>query len=259
MGVILGGKNLAAINFNTLGQIPTTPKVITDGLVLHLDAGDSNSFINTATNYYDCGYGYQYYASNPGCTAAQSKWVDISGYGHDWTPAGTYNGNFFTFNSQSTSKAAPADWATTSERTIDTWFYPVSGGINTGCCETIFGSYWFRFFMIGQSIYTMIGFANGDGSYNTYQHPAFTLSYDAWHHIVGMRRGNNYIIWVDGVEMYNTTFGSGLILYDPYGTYYISNNSHTNVRIASVKIYNRGLTDAELLENFNAGRQRFGI
>jgi len=218
MGVILGGKNLAAINFNTLGQIPTTPKVITDGLVLHLDAGDSNSFINTATNYYDCGYGYQYYASNPGCTAAQSKWVDISGYGHDWTPSGTYNGNFFTYNSQSTSKAAPVDWATTSERTID-----------------------------------------GDGSYNTYQHPAFTLSYDAWHHIVGMRRGNNYIIWVDGVEMYNTTFGSGLILYDPYGTYYISDNSHTNVRIASVKIYNRGLTDAELLENFNAGRQRFGI
>jgi hypothetical protein len=111
--------------------------------------------------------------------------------------------------------------------------------------------------MIGQNIYTMIGFASG-GTY-TYQHPAFTIAYDTWHHIVGMRRGNDYIIWIDGVEMYNTTFGSGLNLYDPTGSYYISDNSHTNVRIASAKIYNRGLTNAEIVQNFNSGRQRFGI
>ena len=103
----------------------------------------------------------------------------------------------------------------------------------------------------------MIGFATG-GTY-TYQHPAYTISYDTWHHIVGMRRSNRYIIWIDGVEMYNTDFGTGLNLYDPTGSYYISNPSHSNVRIASVKIYNRGITDAEILENFNAGRQRFGI
>jgi hypothetical protein len=254
MGIVLGGNDLSGTDFNTLGQIPTTPQVATDGLVLWLDAGDSNSYINTATNFYDCGYGYQYYASNPGCTGTQTKWVDLSGYGNDWNAGGTYNGTYFTFNSQVISKTASVDWATTSERTIDTWFYPVSGGINTGCCQTIFGQYWFRFFMIGQSLYTMIGF---DGAY--YQHPAYTLSYDAWHHIVGMRRANRYIIWIDGVEMYNTTFGTGMSLYDPYGTYYISDGGHSNVRIASVKIYNKGITDAEILQNFNAGRQRFGI
>jgi hypothetical protein len=74
-----------------------------------------------------------------------------------------------------------------------------------------------------------------------------------------MRRNNRYIIWIDGVEMYNTDFGTGLNLYDPTGTYYISNPSHSNVRISSVKIYNRGLTDSEILDNFNAGRQRFGV
>jgi hypothetical protein len=74
-----------------------------------------------------------------------------------------------------------------------------------------------------------------------------------------MRRGNDYIIWIDGVEMYNGTFGSGLNLYDPTGTYYISDSSHTNVRIGRAKIYNRGLTNAEIIQNFNAGRQRFGI
>jgi hypothetical protein len=231
--------------------------VVTDGLVLHLDAGNTSSY-NSSGYYYDCGYGCQYYSSNPGCTNCNSQWKDMSGFGNDWGVAGTYNnGTFFTYNSTQLSRAASSDWATTSQRTIDTWFYPTSGGINTGCCETIFGQYWFRFFMIGQNIYTMIGFATG-GTY-TYQHPAFTISYDTWHHIVGMRRGNDYIIWINGVEMYNTTFGSGLNLYDPTGTYYISNPSHSNVRIGSVKIYNRGITDQEIRQNFNAGRQRFGI
>lgn len=257
MGIILGGNNLSGTNFNTQGEIPTTPTVVTDGLVLWLDAGNLDSFINTSANYYDCGYGYQYYVSNPGCTAASTKWFDISGYGNDWSAVGTFEGDYFRFNSQQSSRGYSTDWATTSERTIDTWFYPPSGGINGGCCETIFGQYWFRFFMIGQNLYTMIGFASG-GSY-TYQHPAYTISYDTWHHIVGMRRNNRYIIWIDGVEMYNTDFGTGLNLYDPTGTYYISNPSHSNVRISSVKIYNRGLTDTEILNNFNVGRQRFGV
>jgi len=257
MGIILGGNNLSGTNFNTQGEIPTTPTVVTDGLVLWLDAGNLDSFINTSANYYDCGYGYQYYVSNPGCTVASTKWFDISGYGNDWSAVGTFEGDYFRFNSQQSSRGYSSDWATTSERTIDTWFYPPSGGIHTGCCETIFGQYWFRFFMIGQSIYTMIGFATG-GTY-TYQHPAYTISYDTWHHIVGMRRNNRYIIWINGVEMYNTDFGTGLNLYDPTGTYYISATSHTNVRVSSVKIYNRGLTDAEILNNFNVGRQRFGV
>lgn len=255
MGIILGGNTLSG-NFNNSGESQNTPNVVTNGLVLWLDAGDSASFKNSS-DYYDCGYGCQYYSSNPGCTNCNTQWKDISGYGNDWSKVGTYNSTYFTYNSQSQSRSASSDWATTSERTIDMWFYPPSGGIYTGCCETIFGQYWFRFFMIGQSVYTMIGFATG-GTY-TYQHPAYSVSYDTWHHIVGMRRGNDFIIWIDGVEMYNGTFGSGLSLYDPTGTYYISNNSHSNIRIASAKIYNRGLTNEEIVQNFNAGRQRFGI
>jgi hypothetical protein len=254
MGIILGGNTLSGTNFSSLGDTPSTPNVVTDGLVLHLDAGNSSSY-NSSGYYYDCGYGCQYYSSNPGCTNCNSQWKDMSGFGNDWGVAGTYNnGTFFTYNNTQLSRSASSDWATTSQRTIDTWFYPTFGGINTGCCETIFGQYWFRFFMIGQNIYTMIGF---DGAY--YQHPAYTISYDTWHHIVGMRRGNSYIIWIDGVEMYNTTFGSGMSLYDPSGTYYISNPSHSNVRIGSVKIYNRGISDQEIRQNFNAGRQRFGV
>ena len=78
MGIILGGNTLSGTNFSSLGDTPSTPNVVTDGLVLHLDAGNSSSY-NSSGYYYDCGYGYQYYVSNPGCTAANTKWFDISG------------------------------------------------------------------------------------------------------------------------------------------------------------------------------------
>ena len=83
MGIILGGNNLSGTNFNTQGEIPTTPTVVTDGLVLWLDAGNLDSYINTSANYYDCGYGCQYYSSNPGCTNCNTQWKDMSGNGAD--------------------------------------------------------------------------------------------------------------------------------------------------------------------------------
>ena len=43
MGIILGGNSLSGINFNTLGETPKTPNVVTDGMVLWLDAGNTSS------------------------------------------------------------------------------------------------------------------------------------------------------------------------------------------------------------------------
>lgn len=258
MGIIINGSSLSAENFTPQGDVGKVPTVVTRGLRLWLDAGNYNSYINT-TNYYDCGYGCKYYATNPGCTSCDNKWNDLSGYGNDWGVTGTFKGHYFDYIGNAQNRSASTDWRTTDELTIDTWFNPASGGVNTACCATIFGRYWFRFFMIGQSIYLMIGFANPDGTYNTYQHPSFTIPYDQWCHIVGVRRGNNYIFWINGSEVYNTTFGSGLILHDPGGQWYISDGSHNSIKYGSLKIYNRGLTSEEILQNFNNGRIRYGI
>jgi hypothetical protein len=105
----------------------------------------------------------------------------------------------------------------------------------------------------------MIGFANQNGSYYTYQHPAFTVSYNQWHWTLGMRRNNRYIIWIDGIEVYNTDFASGYPLYSTGGTWVISDGSHPNIRVASARVYNRGLTDTEILQNYNNSKTRFGL
>ena len=212
------------------------PDIVTDGLVLSLDAGSERSYPGTGTT-----------------------WYDLSPTNADWTlPTGVYSAGTMNYTSDRSSLTPPTAWRSTTDLTIETWYKPITGGIYAGCCDTIFGRYDFRFFQIGSSIYTMIGFTNASGG-RTYQHPSFSVSYDNWHHIVGMRRDNRFIIWIDGVEKYNTNFGSGLNLYNVGDTWVISSATHSNVDITSNRIYNRGLSDSEIIQNFNAQKNRFGL
>jgi hypothetical protein len=48
-------------------------------------------------------------------------------------------------------------------------------------------------------------------------------------------------------------------LYDAVGDWYISNSSHPNIKVAIARMYNRGLTDQELLQNYNTQKSRFGL
>ena len=211
------------------------PPIVTNGLILNLDAGFTPSYPRTNTS-----------------------WYDVSPVGTNTTipSAGTYSSDSMNYLNNVTTVGSLSS-AGSYDNTMECWFYVPSGGSYTGCCQTIFGTYWFRTFLIGQSLYTMIGFFTG--STYTYQHPAFTISYNSWHCAVGARRDNRYIIWIDGVEVYNSTFGSGLLLYDPIGSWNISDSAHPNIKVAIARMYNIGLTDIEILQNFNADKSRFGL
>jgi hypothetical protein len=203
------------------------PNISTDGLVLNLDASLVNSYPTTGTT-----------------------WYDLSGVGANWTvPSSAYSSGVMNYASNQSSLSPPAPWQSTTDLTIEVLYKPNTGGIYTGCCDTIFGRYYFRFFQIGTSLYTMIGFNNGSGG-SFYQHPAITVSYDRWHHIVGARRDNRFIIWVDGVERYNTTYGSGYALFNPGETWYLSTSRQTNVDFSTCRIYDKGLSDNEILQNY---------
>tara|TARA_R110000851_G_scaffold267553_1_gene420028 strand:- start:214 stop:867 length:654 start_codon:yes stop_codon:yes gene_type:complete len=211
------------------------PDIVTDGLVLGLDAGSTRSYPGTGTT-----------------------WYDLSETGANWTlpAASVFNSGTMNYTSNASSLAPPTAWQSATDLTIEIWYKPITVG--TGCCETVFGRYDFRFFQIGGSIYTMISFTDGGGN-RYYQHPAYSVSYSEWHHVVGMRRNNRFIIWIDGVEKHNTNFGTGLPLYDVGGTWSMSSGGHSNIDITSNRIYNRGLSDSEIIQNFNAQKNRFGL
>jgi hypothetical protein len=123
MGIILGGNTLTGTNFNSLGETPPTPNIITNNLVIYLDAGNASSYINSS-NYYDCGYGCQYYSSNPGCTSCNSQWKDMSGYGNDGT---FYNGASVVYSDTAPGGAVYFDGANDNVRHSSSTYNRVNG------------------------------------------------------------------------------------------------------------------------------------
>jgi len=217
------------------------PRIVTDGLVLCLDAADSNSYPGSGNTWYDL--------------TEHDNFTITSGSTYSTGPAKLNLDDINAGNNLGAS--GPAAWQNTQECTIDLWYRMQS--MYGACCDTIFGRYDFRFFQIGNNMYTMISF---DDSGRYYQHPSYNMASEpggtaAWHHIVGMRRGNDFIIWIDGAQKYNTTFGTGLPLYNVTENWYINTNRH-DADYSVARIWNRGLTDAEILQNFNAQRGRFG-
>jgi len=220
------------------------PKIATDGLVLCLDANNSKSYPGSGTD-----------------------WFDLTGH-EDFTINGAYtyssgpariNLNGVRVDNDSGS-SPPSAWQGTTDCTIDLWYRMQS--MHGSCCPTIFGRYDFRFFQIGNNMYTMIAFHDGSGG-RQYQHPSYNMASEpggttAWHHIVGMRRNNRYIIWIDGTEKYNNSYGTGLDLYGANNQDWDVGATSHNADYSVARIWNRGLSDAEILQNFDAHRERFG-
>jgi hypothetical protein len=128
--------------------------------------------------------------------------------------------------------------------------------------------------------YGMISHINGDGNITYYLYNSSTSSYvssigtsgvnifdNKWHHIV-CTRGNDLPahIYVDGVlkvSSGNTGTWSGTTVWSGMATQ-IGNNPndgyyHLLGNIAIAKIYKKYLTAAEVLQNFNATKTRFGL
>jgi hypothetical protein len=77
-----------------------------------------------------------------------------------------------------------------------------------------------------------------------------------WHHVVGMRNGSNWRIYVDGVLENSATGGTGTLA-TPW-TLQIGHESGSVYwfpgTIDDVRIYNRALSAAEVKQLYNAGR-----
>ena len=113
--------------------------------------------------------------------------------------------------------------------------------------------------------YTYIGIENGGGVYyyagastggnignpvtvNTWVNLGFALFPD------GSRR-----VYKNGIEIHYNTGGLGGTATNEFSVGCINNSYHITGNIAQVSIYNRALTAAEVSQNFNALRGRFGI
>ena len=212
--------------------------IVKDGLVLWLDANDKTSYPGTGT-----------------------AWTDLSRGGNNGTLT-----NGFTYNSGNGGSIvfdgldayvnvnSNANILSKTAYTKTAWFYPTSfstnNNINSGGVSAQHA-----FWLAGGNRLN----AGHNGGWSTVQSTS-TLSLNTWYYgAVTFDTTNGWKLYLNGIQESTsnstTTFdGNGEILIGSFA----GGNLFTG-RIAGTQVYSKVLTASEVLQNYNATKNRFGL
>jgi len=232
------------------------PRIVTDGLVLCLDAANKRSYPGSGTT-----------------------WFDLSGNGNNGTLVNGvgFNGD----NGGSLVFDGVNDYVTTTGMynfsyingiTVSVWHYnggstgPYRGVVNNGTIADRIGGFDLRY---GREDY--FGGANNGTSLNwTITNSAGTASLvkiyanvNEWHHYVGTYDNSVVRVYKDGQLFDSMAHSAGGQLKTTSDSTTIGRSPNTSEyldgRLSQVSIYNRALTPQEIRQNFNATKSRYGI
>ena len=206
------------------------PNIVKSGLVLALDAADKNSYRGTGTT-----------------------WTDLSGNGNNGTlvSSPTYNGKRLYMNG--TTQYASVTVSTSTTRTVDIVYKLYNPGTGWGPLWRVYD--WRE--RIFPSTITLI-----DANVNYYyiNGPDNTTNII---NIVYSYSGTNIKSYKNGVLQSNTTMATtmdtGNFEYRFGNQSGGSTNAYVEMDLYYVRFYNRQLSDAEVLQNYNATKSRFGL
>ena len=218
-----------------------SPRIVTGGLTLAIDAGDKNSYKGSGTS-----------------------WIDlINGNSGTLTNGPTFNGSA----AGSISFDGTDDYITTfgtgrvptsaAAYTVSVWCYRNRN--NVGYEELL--AQW-TYANSGNSFY--FGFNNSNVRFTDNWNDV-TVSgagnTGVWMNLVGIYSVSNAYIYLNG--SLSATFGSGFT-YTGTGPFLIGRqgeltSEYFGGRIANTLIYNRALSATEVLQNYNATKTRFGL
>ena len=224
-------------------------KIVTDGLVLALDAANDKSYPGTGTT-----------------------WTDLSGNGNNGT---LVNGvGYNSGNSGSLTFDGSNDYVGVGDigidfGGIDVWVYLN----NTITSSTSHMS------LLGYGDYTQsqisFGAASGyatdetmtilQGTSGNYGRTYIKDTINSgWNNIVIQWNGSNFDFYINGASKTTYNGTQGQAIQETMNDFRLGDTSGAggttfNGKISITKIYNRALTDSEVLQNFNATRGRFGI
>ena len=90
--------------------------------------------------------------------------------------------------------------------------------------------------------------------------PGDVLSTGVWYHIVATTSGNSHALYVNGTSIGTATAAGPWSASGENTTVgFAGFHTYTNSHIATIRLYSTGLTASQVLQNFNAQRDRFGI
>jgi len=269
--------------------------IVRDGLVLHLDAKysyPSKTGITSTTDSLDPDVYTWYDMSGNGNDGELTSNNKTASAGPTYSLS---NGGIFLFDGSqdfiSVSANTEEEDPFREDFSIECWYYPIS---NTGGYKIIFETQGYRDSTGGLAIYSNndrfriwrhnpTSGPGGTGWTSTYTEifssAIGTFGLNSWKHFVFVRTGSVYKLYVDTESIldypdlkdsaiYHSDVASGKG--EPYPYNYGNPKNLYNIgggrteyfgttKIAKVAIYNKALTAAEVLQNYNALKGRFGL
>jgi hypothetical protein len=221
-----------------------SPRIVTDGLVLALDAANSLSYPGSGTT-----------------------WTDLSGKGNNGTLVNgpTFsptNGGSIVFDGTNDYISFPNNTNLDSQAiTMESWSNPgevfqngflfEKGAVNTQYSNFFNGD--------GTFYFRTMGLSNQD---LTFYIPSY-ISVNTWNHIVCTYGSGVKTIYINGSQVAQSTGVTGTISTDTTGLFIGAYGPGTgyflNGKIAESRVYNKALTASEVQQNYQALKTRFGL
>jgi hypothetical protein len=230
-------------------------RIVTDGLVLALDAGNIKSY-------------------NAGIST--TTWTDLSGRGNTGTL--TNGPTYSSANGGSLSFDGTDDYVTLMDSdnwhfssgnfTAECWAYPTASPnqpILVGQWDGVGGGTglsWVMLLSNDSNRYLRAAISSTGSGVDFDLISSTSLGLNQWNHCAFVRNGSTFTLYLNGVSVASTTNSNAL--FNATNSLTIgassSNTQPFNGRISNVKIYKgKGLTETEVSQNFNALRGRFGV
>jgi hypothetical protein len=247
------------------------PSIVTNGLVLSLDAADKNSYPGSGTAWKDIG-GLNNTVSNLGSSGVTFGSTESITYA-DYT-ANTAGSDVITF-AYTEVGATLNNYLASSSFTIDIWMSRNTSIRALGTRESVFSNAGaasgFRFQLGASNLYYLLGGSNQAG-YSEGNLGSGYLTYDGrWNHVVIVydrlaQLGSYAVSGYANGNFQSSTAVSSSVSSSFLGSFSVQNPgvsigccSSFKGRISKISVYNRALNSTEIAQNYNAQKSRFGL
>ena len=241
----------------------STPSIITDGLVLNLDAGNTLSYPGSGTDWFDLTSN-----NNDGVLVNGASYVTDGGGSISFDGVNDYYlGDFSSIINETTTGVSPIF-------TISNWVYltPNSGIVDGLANISPDAQSWAHYYWYSNPSGPTLNFNkinSGVSNFRTFQvisQPNVILP-NKWNNVVTVYDSGNVSFYCNGSLLTSTISvndGNSTIVDNNFSLIFGKNNigaggQSLNGKIAKYNIYNRALTDSEVLQNYNATKGRFGL
>ncbi len=226
----------------TKGRYISPENIVTNGLILSIDPSKTNSYSGVGNTIYDL--------SGFGNTGTLTNGPTFSGL----------NGGAIVFDGVDDFIDVSSISSISGDFTVGIWFYTTA--TSDIYYRRLIDFDYITGFWLGRYASSDNwggGIIEPNSPYGIY----LPFTNGQWHYLVSIRNGSTHTLYGDGITSTtsNTVSTGNLssatklkIASQPTGS-----NQFFNGRIAQVQIYNRALTQQEVLQNYNATKSRFGL